>query len=302
MKIKGIVIGTLLLLLMVCGPVFSMEIDVIAVHFGNPEYAKALSQEDYPGFTFYTTDGSSYYYIEEQAVMLKNPSFLEGFYGEVPEKMGFSANYTVEKGAGIPYARGVIYLVGSNGIIAAQSAAVNNFNEENFPETYYQDFENMKKALKNLNKGKLTSPAKDMSCFKSTPAGEREPYAKSTIDKKGVGIVGFNVPEITVYDAEGNPQKLNELTAGKNAILVFYTMDAVHYVEGSRKDGSILREWDEVVPVDRAKEMKQATENPQDPKSMLKAFAKTMGESVSDSYGKYTSVLNTALHIKDSVK
>jgi hypothetical protein len=302
MKTNRMNVGIIVLLLMLCGSLFAMDIDVIAVHFGNPEYAAALSQEDYPEVAFYTTDGSCYYYIEEQAVMMKNPNYLEGYYGEVPEKMGFAVNYTVEKGAGIPYAKGAIYLVGSNGVIMSQSAAANRFNEENWPETYYQDFENLKKGLKNLKKGKVATPAKSMSYLKSTPIGEREPYAKSKIDKKGEGIVGFNVPEITVYDGEGNPVKLNELTAGKNAILVFYTMDGVHHKQGSRKDGTIMKEWDEVMPVNRAKEMKQATENPQDPKELLKSFAKTMGQTVSETYGEYTEVLNTAISLKNSVK
>lgn len=302
--VRRMLLRFVIVCLLFAGGLVAQDLEVIAVHFGNPEYAKVLSQEDYPGFTFYTTDGSSYRYREEQALVMKSPNYLEGYYGEVPEKMGFSANYTREKGTPAPYVRGVIYLVGTNGVITAQTSAGQKFNETNFSEIYYEDFEILKKAVKNLKKGKVATPLKDKDrvYFKSTPAGEREPYKKSVVDKEGKGLVGWYVPEVTVYDAEGKEHKLNQLTEGKNCMLVFYTMDAVHYVEASRKDGTILKEWDEVMPVNRAKEMKQATQNPEDPKAMLTSWAKTMGQSVSGTYDEYSSVLYFAKMLKSNYK
>jgi hypothetical protein len=143
---------------------------------------------------------------------------------------------------------------------------------------------------------------KDRIYFKSTPFGEREPNKKSEVDKEGKGLVGWYVPEVTVYDAEGKAQQMNKLTEGKNCMLVFYTMDAVHYVEGSRKDGTILKEWDEIIPVNRAKEMKEATQNPNDPKAMLTSWAKTMGQTVSGTYEEFSSVLEFAKNLKTYYK
>ncbi|MDD3716595.1 MAG: hypothetical protein PHX07_00720 [Candidatus Marinimicrobia bacterium] len=300
---RELFLGLVISLLFSAG-IMAQELEIIAVHFGNPEYAKALSQDDYPGFSFYTTDGASYRYREEQVLVMKNPNYLEGYYGEIPEKMGFSANYTTEKGTASPYIRGVIYLVGSNGVIYAQTSAGQKFNESNFSEIYYQDFELLKKAIKNLKKGKVATALKDKDriYFKSTPFGEREPYKKSEVDKEGKGLVGWYVPEVTVYDAEGKAQQMNKLTEGKNCMLVFYTMDAVHYVEGSRKDGTILKEWDEIIPVNRAKEMKEATQNPNDPKAMLTSWAKTMGQTVSGTYEEFSSVLEFAKNLKTYYK
>ncbi len=303
-NVKRMSLWGVIICLLLAGGLMAQDLEVIAVHFGNPEYAKVLSQEDYPGFTFYTTDGSSYRYREEQVLVMKNPNYLEGYYGEVPEKMRFSANYTLEKGTPAPYIRGVIYLVGTNGVISSQTSAGQKFNETNFSEVYYEDFEILKKALKNLKKAKVATPLKDKDrvYFKSTPVGEREPYKKSVVDKDGKGLVGWYVPEVTVFDAEGKEHKLDQLTAGKNCMLIFYTMDAVHYVEASRKDGTIMKEWDEVMPVNRAKEMKQATQNPEDPKAMLTSWAKTMGQTASGTYETYAGVLDFAKMLKGYYK
>jgi hypothetical protein len=56
--------------------------------------------------------------------------------------------------------------------------------------------------------------------LKETPVGERAPYHKGDINKKGLGwMTGWEVPDITVYDADWNMHSLKALTADKNAIL-----------------------------------------------------------------------------------
>lgn len=302
MNNKRIIVGILALMLIMSGILFAQSFEVIAVHFGNPDYAEALTQENFPGFKFYTTDGNCYRYREQQVLVLKNPEYLFGYYGEIPEKMGFTANYTTEKGSETPFPEGVIYVVGKNGVISTQTSAMNKLNGSS--EMYWEDYNKLKKEMKRLKKGKTKDllKAKDRVYLKSTPIGEREPYKKTKVDKKGEGLVGWNVPEVTVYDTEGKAHKLNTLTKDKNCVLVFYTMDGVHQVEASRKDGTILKEWDDIMPVDREKEMKAATENPEDPKELLKAFAKTMGESISGVYEESIGGLEMAKQLIEAVK
>jgi len=279
-------------------------VKVIAVHFGNPEYEDALDRADFPGFEFYHTDGSTYYYTQVQK-LLGNPNYLPGYYGEIPEKMGFSANNTTEKGGFTegPYRHGVVYIVDKNGIIAGHTGEKSWFNENDYADNYYASYDYIKGHVKKLNKGKYAKAAKKMNVIpKVTPSGELEPYGKSKIDKAGKGRIGWTVPAVTVYDDAGEAHILNELTAGENCIVIFYTMDAVLQKQGAVKDGAVQKEWYEVKPVNMENEMIEATQNPQDPKDLLKAFAKTMGQSVTNSYGLSTGSLNLVKRVLDNVK
>ncbi len=295
-----LLIGVLVSLLMTVG-IFAQDLKVIAVHFGNPENAKILSQEHYPGFSFYTTDGSSYYYSEDK----RSSVYLGGYYGEVPEKMGFSANYTTDKKITTPYYRGIIYLVGTNGVIAAQTSATQRFLSSSYEEDYYKDFDAMKKVLRGLKRGKVTKALadKDQQYFKSTPSAEREPLKKAEIDKKGKGLLSWHVPNITIYDAEGEAQNLRELCEGENCMLVFYTLNAVHHVQGSSKDGSILKEWDPEPPHNYSKTMQQSGEKAESAKQLMTSLIKSTAKAKTDkTYDEFTTILDFAKSLKDFYK
>ena len=307
MKNRRIITVICVLLLAFSVNLMAEPVKVIAVHFGNPEYEDALSKENYPGFEFYKTDGSEWKYkIESTFYIGTNPGHLEGYYGEVPEKMGFSASFASEKGY-TPYGLGVVYLIGSNGVIATQTGPDMRFIED---EAYFANFNNLKKNLKNLKKNRLPKvlPATKQVYFKTAPVGEYETYKKSKIDKKGVGLIGWNVPEVCVYDSEGNKHKLTDLVKDENCFLVFYTMNAVHIKEGNRKTGEILKEYDKEIPVDAEKEMAGAAKNAEnaqtkeDVQNMFKSMLKGTAENINSFYGDAVKPLEMAKDINASVK
>jgi len=308
MKNRKYLVIICVLLLAFSLSLFAEPVKVIVVHFGNPDYEGALSKENYPGFEFYSTDGSEWMYRIENALFIGGlPSHLEGLYGEVPEKMGFSASFATEKGGATPYDLGIIYLVGSNGVIAAQTGPYQRFIED---EVYYSDFNNLKKNLKNLKKNKLPKvlPATKQVYFKTASVGEYEPYKKSTIDKKATGLVGWNVPEVTVYDENGGKHLVSDLVKDENCFLVFYTMNAVHIKEGNRKTGDIVKEYDEEIPVDAEKEMAGAAENAEnavtkeDVQNMFKSMLKATAENINSFYGDAVRPLEMAKLVNESVK
>ncbi len=288
MKKTGMVSILLIVTVIFSGMLTAQEIDVIAVHFGNPEYAESLSKDAYPGFEFYTTDGNSYYYIEDQK-MIGNPDYLKGYYGEVPEKMCFAANYTSDKDRAA-YREGVIYIVGANGVIAAQTPPQLDPYESSDPE--------LGKAVRKVKKGRYEdlAKAKKRQYLKETSVGERAPYRKADINKKGIGwMVGWNVPEITVYDGDWNAHSLNALTKDKNVVLVFYTMDGVQVKRGA-KDGTIKEEYynDKIANPDETAEEVAESESPGAfMKSMIKQAA-----SGDDRYARFTAVLEEAKSLK----
>ncbi|MDZ7821032.1 MAG: hypothetical protein U5N26_04000 [Candidatus Marinimicrobia bacterium] len=277
MKKSGIISVLLFITVFFSGMLVAQEIEVIAVHFGNPEYAETLRQDDYPGFAFYTTDGSSYYYIEDQK-LIGNYNYLRGYYGEVPEKMCFAANYTDDK-MRIPHRTGAIFIVGANGVIAGQNTDLN-------------------RAVRKVKRGKYEdlAKAKKRRYLKETPIGERAPYRKADINKKGVDwMVGWEVPGITVYDEDWNSHSLNELTKDKNVVLVFYTMDGVQVKRGA-KDGTIKEEYynDKIVhPDDTAEEIAESESPGAFMKSMIKEAA-----SGDDRYARFTAILEAAKSLK----
>jgi len=308
MKNRKYLVVFCVLLLAFSLSLFAEPVKVIAVHYGNPDYEEALTKENYPGFEFYKTDGSEWMYQIENALFIGGlPSHLEGLYGEVPEKMGFSASFAIEKGGAIPYNLGVVFLIGTNGVVAAQTGPDNRFIED---ETYWTDFNNFKKTLKNLKKNRLPKvlPETKQVYFKTAPVGEYEAYKKSKIDKKAAGLIGWNVPEVCVYDGEGKKYKLPDLVKDENCLLVFYTMNAVHKKEGSRKNGEILKEWDEEIPVDAEKELTATAKNAENAQTkedlgnMFKSMLKATAEGMNSFYGDAVRPLEMAKDVNASVK
>lgn len=243
MNMKRVAMVAVAVLAIFGSSLFATEIDVIAVHLGNPEYASVLIKEEYPGFQFYTTDGSCFLY-EDQSSKFGNPNYLRGLYGELPEKMGLSPNYT--GGSRVSH----IFVIGANGIIAnATSAAfydgLTGFDDD-YGGTASSDYSNsmkaLKKALGDVKKGKYAKalPESKLVYLKSTPIGELEPYRGAKMDKKGDGLVGWEVPDVSVYDATGEEHRLNELCKDKNVMLVFYSMNGVLQKTGSKQDGSVI--------------------------------------------------------------
>jgi hypothetical protein len=242
MKRSKMMTGLLIISVLFAGLLFANDVTCIAVHLGNPEYASVLIREEYPGFQFYTTDGSCFRY-QDQSSRFGNPNYLGGLYGEVPEKMGLSPNY----GYGLPK----IMIVGANGIIAGHSTVISFYDallgfDDDYGGTQSSDYsKSMKavtKALKDVQKGKYAKalPESKRVYLKSTPIGELEPYRGAKMDKKGDGIVGWEVPDVSVYDDEGKEHKLNELCKDKNVMLVFYSMNGMLIKTSSKQDGSVI--------------------------------------------------------------
>jgi hypothetical protein len=237
MKKFNTIFVIVVLILGVSSLLFAEGLTYIAVHYGNPEFASVIDRDEYPDFRFYTTAGDDIYRYHEQPplVSISKPNYLDGYYGKLPETMGFSPNYQ----SGPP-----ILIVGSNGIIAAVATG-------GFYGTLIGDSDGGKisgdptKAMKALKKGKQPKllPEKDRRVMKSTPVGELEPHKKAKFDKKQKNLVGWELPDFTVFDDEGNAQSLKELCRDKNCMVIFYSMGGVLQKEGSRKDGSILREY-----------------------------------------------------------
>jgi hypothetical protein len=218
------------------------DVQYIAVHFGHLDHASVMDQSAFPEFQFYSATGSAYSYSEKQKLM-GNPENLVGYYGEGPEKMGFCANYTTKKYFTAPYMDGVIYVIDQNGIISYQSPS-DQFNEENYPDIYSDVFSTIKSKVKKLKKGKTTKALAKNKCnyLKKSPVGELESKRRSKIDKKGKGLVGWAVPEISIVDDNGNKTKLGDITKDKISIVVFYTLNGVDRKKGDAK-GNITDEW-----------------------------------------------------------
>ena len=51
-----------------------VEVQYIAIHFGNIENATVIDETEFPAFKFYATEGDVYSYYE-RTKMMKNPAF-----------------------------------------------------------------------------------------------------------------------------------------------------------------------------------------------------------------------------------
>ena len=246
-SICGVFIAVILILSLVhAASLKAAEVNVqyIAVHFGNAEHSNVMDKTEFPKFQFYTAPGEVYGYTEEQK-LVGNPTNLTGWYGEVPEKMGFCANYTVEKYYSRPYRNGVIYLIDSEGVISYQLTS-KDYNPEGYADLWDGIYSEIRSKVKKLEKGKGGAKAlsKEKSKYlKNSPIGELEPTKGSKIDKKEDYLVGWAVPDLEVVDESGNKTSLQEVTKGKVTVLVFYTLNGTHWKQGDKK-GNIIKEWD----------------------------------------------------------
>lgn len=279
---------------------FAADLQVIAIHFGNPEYSSVLSPEKYEGFDFYTSDGSTYLYHEEQKLAGAS-RYLKGYYGDIPERFGFSANYTTEKNKPYPYKQGLVLLVGPNGVISAKTPSERV--SPNSIDSYDQVFYSFKKELKRLSKGKMMEPLKEnkRNYFKTAPIGEREFYKKSKIDSKGNGLLGWPLPDLTITDSSGAQHQLKDLTDNKLSMIVFYTMNAVHCKKGD-KSGYIIKEYDPEMPLNAEKEItKSINESPTPGQAFLKSM-KAASSQESQEYKKSVVLLELVKQVAGTLK
>lgn len=299
MKSRQRTMGILLISLLFCGLLFANDVTCIAVHLGNPEYASVLIREEYPGFEFFTTDGTCFLY-EDQSSRFGNPNYLRGLYGEVPEKMGLSPNYT--GGTQVSH----IFIIGANGIIANSTTAafydgLTGFDDD-YGGTASSDYSNsmkvLKKALGDVKKGKYAKalPESKRVYLKSTSIGELEPYRGAKLDKKNEGIAGWEVPDVPVYDDEGKEHRLNELCKDKNVMLVFYSMNGILRKTSTKQDGSVIEKEEYGDKLKRPEKTRaQMLQEAEGLAKMFQAAAKrqALGPRLGD-YGKATAVLDVA--------
>jgi len=242
-KILGL-IWTLSICFLISGVVNAKEeVQYIAVHFGNPVNAEALDKDAFPAFSFYQSEGDLIAYTEEQK-MIGNPVHLEGWYGEVPEKMGFCANYRGEykKSKGFPYAKGAVFVLDKNGTVAYQLPP-QRFNPVNYRDAYDAIYNDIKSTIRKMARGKEEKILKEKKreYIKSSAVGELETTKGADIDKKGDGIIGWPIPSVNLVDCDGNAMNLKELADGKVTVLVFYTLNGAKWLRGDN-DGNIISE------------------------------------------------------------
>ena len=221
-----------------------VDVQYIAVHFGNTGHADVMDKSEFSKFSFYTAPGSVFAYTEKQK-MMGSPKYLTGWYGEVPEKMGFSANYNIKKSYSRSYQRGVTYVISPDGIISYQLTS-QRVNPENYSAAYDKEMGKMKKAIKKLRKGKtVVKPLAKKKCkyLKKAPMGELESKKGSKIDKKEKGLIGWPVPDLDLINKSGKTVNLKDIAKDKVTVLVFYTLNGVHWKKGDKK-GKIIKEWD----------------------------------------------------------
>ncbi|MCF8359666.1 MAG: peroxiredoxin family protein [Prolixibacteraceae bacterium] len=220
-----------------------VEVQYIAVHFGEPANAEILDKEDFPAFNFYQAKGELMAYTEDQK-FIGNPTHLEGWYGEVPEKMGFCASYRGEykKSKGFPYDKGAVYVLDKNGTVAYQLPP-QRFNPDNYSDLYSAIYSDIKKTIRKMSRGKEAKILKEnkREYIKESPVGELETTKGSKVDTRVKGIVGWPVPPISLNDCDGNKTDLSEIANGKVTVLVFYTLNGAKWLRGDN-EGNIKSE------------------------------------------------------------
>ncbi len=276
------------------------DVQYIAVHFGNPEYSKALDQSQYPGISFYTATDEVYQYVEKQKLM-GNPTNMPGWYGKLPETMGFGPNSTPDR-KGIPHRRGTLLVVDATGTIYYQLPAYSQGGDSHFMGT--------KTAAKKVGKGKKAKALKAKKCktLKSTPVGQLQPTKGSKIDKKKTGLVGWKLPDYQLLDNDGQTVSLADITKGKSTVLVFYTMNGGHMKRGDTK-GKIVKEWDEepMTSLQTGEDIEQAVTTGVMPKNAAGFLLKTaaagyVATQSNDGHVKVTGILDMARDIKEELK
>jgi hypothetical protein len=220
-----------------------LKVQFIAVHFGDASYNEVLDKSEFPNFDFYTADGKVTGYTESKKP-IGNPEYLMGWYGKVPEKMGFSANYrgSYKKYYGFPYVGGVVYVIDRNGTITYQSPPEGIDPDK--MDQYHAIRNAVNKEIRRARKGKEGKILKERKreYLKQAPVGELEPRKGCDVDKDGEGLIEWPVPDIKVKNAKGEEKGLLELTKGKATVLVMYTLNGVTWKKGNNK-GKIKAEW-----------------------------------------------------------
>lgn len=222
-------------------PEGGLDVQFIAVHFGNVDNMSVLDKTAFPDFKFYSNGEALMSYSEKQKVV-GSPVYLPGWYGAVPEKMGFTSNYREVKRYGRPYAGGVSYVIDPKGTIGLQTTPGKvNKGSHTFVSTYQE----IRNIVKKFKKGKYAKPlsAKKQKYLKKSPMGELEKTKGADIDKDSEGLTGWDVPDLSIKDENGASTTLKELTDGKISIVVFFTLNGAHYKRANAK-GVIEREWD----------------------------------------------------------
>lgn len=252
-KILIVMLKLKVMFLLLAGVLFSIhlqaagdvEVQYVAIHYGNA-VSDVINEASFPAFTFYNAVGEVTGYTEKQKI-IGNPTYLSGWYGAVPEKMAFSANYRGEysKSEGFPYEKGAIYVLDKNGTVAYQLPP-EKFNDVNYRDKYDAVFSDIKNAIRKLSRGKEEKVVKEnkRKYIKSSPVGEREAVKGSKTDNKVDGIVGWPVPDLTLTDGGGNSVQLQQLAEGKVTVLVFYSLNGVTWKRGDT-DGNIIEEGEE---------------------------------------------------------
>ena len=215
-----------------------LDVQYIAVHFGDASYNEVLDKSEFSQFSFYTADGEVYGYTEDQK-MIGSPNYLTGYYGEVPEKMGFCANYRGEykNKYSFPYKNGAIYVIDKKGTISYQlppeKMALHG-------ETNIRN--DINRAIRRAEKGKEADVMKERKreYLKQSAVGELESRKGSDVDKNGEGLVEWPVPDLQLKDSDGKAVSLRELTQGKATVLVLYTLNGVTWKKGDN-DGNIKK-------------------------------------------------------------
>jgi len=149
-------------------------------------------------------------------------------------------NYVQEKIKMNPFPNGAIYVIDSEGTVFYQinnNEAHYNANS-NSPDLHDRLYAEVKKAVKSTRKGKLAKKVKAENYLKKSPVGELEYTKKSKIDKKQVGIEGFQTPDLMLNDANGNLVSLRDVCKEKVTVLVVYSMNAYNR-KVVQEDGTI---------------------------------------------------------------
>lgn len=280
-KIKSLFILAVLMLSVSALYAQKSQVKFIGIHIGNEDNMSVLDKSAFPDFEFYSNNAELKSYSEAQK-MVGNPKYLMGFYGEVPETMGFCANYRGDLGKrySLPYATGALFVIDAEGTIGYQS------KPNSRSEMEYQQITHLVKRFKKGKNAKKLKSSKQ-KYIKESPVGELEKTKGADYDKNSEGLVGWDIPEISLKNEQGEETTLSQITEGQVCVVVFFTLNGAHWIKATAK-GDIEKEWDGgklVAPKDNIFE-KQFNEGEYETKAEAKkGFAKAMFKGVASSNG-----------------
>lgn len=246
------------------------KVQFIAIHIGNVDNMSILDKTAFPDFTFYSNGEALIAYSEAQKLM-GNPKYLPGWYGAVPEKMGFSSNYRISKGGALPYAKGALFVIDPEGTIGYQTG------HDSRAGLKMQEITSIVKKYKKGKSAKKLKASKQ-KYLKESPMGELEKTKGADLDKDADGLVGWNVPDLSIKDENGATTTLKELTDGKISVVIFFTLNGAHWKKANAK-GVIQKEWDGgklLAPTENQFEKQFNEGEYEDKAAAKKGFAKAM--------------------------